>query len=892
MVILLAAMVAATTVSAAAPARDASDLFLRAYLQIQEGDAAFDRSDYNAAQSRYQDALTTLKDVENVQPDWNPHIISFRQRYCEQRINESKVKLSGGGTPSVKPPVTAPPTTTTAPAITAPAVPSRERDLSSEVDRLRAQVQRMQTERPALTPAPAPTTTKPAATESERVHQLESELADMRRQVQQVLGDKSAMPPPAPLPSGNAQKVLELTDQMGTLRSQLQQMLAERTQWEQSRQDLGRLQAERASLLRQLQEKDQRLAAGPAVMESQQLKTTQEQLAQSARTIEAMRSESKQLSLKLAVAEHDTRAQTAKVAELTPLTGQLSGAKADAEKLRKQIAEKDQQIADKSKALESKALDLARAQDQLKDLVGYQKSNAELKTDLGKAKDQLKDLASLQKTSADLQKSSADLKTQLSKTQALASLTDGRDQQFTAQVERLQKELQELKPKLADAKRKNTKLQELMNVGGDREQLAQLASLRRQLDEIRPKLADAEKKNADLQKQAAVSAGDREQLAQLDGIKRQLEEAERRVSDKTKERTVLEKENALLRSSLDQKIAEVKTAGSTGADRKMMTDLEKELRDLKGQLAVLELGTRKLSPVEEAFLKKTEVVVRPSDEKGISGEISANIRAKERAMAQFAALDEARGIKHQPVVTLAQAGPPPGNVATDAGGAPGPKTTSPPLQPDQGSSAKLPPELKALVDEARELYNQKKFDEASAKYREVLKRDSDNLFGLSNLAVIRFQQDRLEEAEHLLNRALQIAPDDGYSHSIIGIIYFKQDRLDDAIGELTRAIKLNPNNGEAHNFLGIACWRKGWRSAAEQELRRAIELRPDYADAHYNLAVIYATQKPPYIGLAKFHYRKTLDLGRPRDPSLERALAGESSAGEKPGEKKTGNGKK
>ncbi|MCX7827091.1 MAG: tetratricopeptide repeat protein, partial [Verrucomicrobiae bacterium] len=141
-----------------------------------------------------------------------------------------------------------------------------------------------------------------------------------------------------------------------------------------------------------------------------------------------------------------------------------------------------------------------------------------------------------------------------------------------------------------------------------------------------------------------------------------------------------------------------------------------------------------------------------------------------------------------------------------------------------------------------------------------------------------------------LNRALQIAPDDGYSHSIIGIIYFKQDRLDDAIAELTRAVKLSPNNSEAHNFLGIACWRKGWRSAAEQELRRAIELRPDYADAHYNLAVVYAMQKPPFLGLAKFHYRKTLDLGRPRDPSLEKVLSGESSdekpSGEKPADAK------
>jgi len=217
--------------------------------------------------------------------------------------------------------------------------------------------------------------------------------------------------------------------------------------------------------------------------------------------------------------------------------------------------------------------------------------------------------------------------------------------------------------------------------------------------------------------------------------------------------------------------------------------------------------------------------------------------------------------------------------ATNTAVRPTPSQATTPPTPSAPVSAtpQLPADLKSLMDQARELYSRQQFEEAAAKYREILKLDPENISGLSNLAVIRFQQGRLEDAEHLLNRAIQIAPDDAYSHATVGIIYFKQDRIDDAIEELTHALKLNPNNVEAHNYLGIACWKKGWRSAAEQELRRAIEMRPDYADAHYNLAVIYATQKPPFLGLAKFHYRKTLDLGRPRDPNLEKTLTGETS---------------
>ncbi|MCX6898653.1 MAG: tetratricopeptide repeat protein [Verrucomicrobia bacterium] len=218
-------------------------------------------------------------------------------------------------------------------------------------------------------------------------------------------------------------------------------------------------------------------------------------------------------------------------------------------------------------------------------------------------------------------------------------------------------------------------------------------------------------------------------------------------------------------------------------------------------------------------------------------------------------------------------------VATDATNTairlgPSQATTPPPPSAPASATPRISADLEPLMDQARELYSRQQFEEAAAKYREILKLNPENISCLSNLAVIRFQQGRLEDAEHLLNRALQIAPNDAYSHATVGIIYFKQDRFDDAVEELTRSLKLNSDNAEARNYLGLACWKKGRSSAAEQELRRAIEIRPDYADAHYNLAVIYATQKPPFLGLAKFHYRKTLEFGRASDPDLENTLAG------------------
>lgn len=947
---------------AAAPARDASDLFLRAYLQIQEGDGAFERSDYAAAQSRYKDALAILKDIEAVQPDWNPHIISFRERYCDQRIAEAKARIAGGGAPAK---TSAPPSMmpTPVPAVAAPvrtmppaALPgavagppgsSQTPDLSQELERLRDQVRRMQAERPAApTPAPAP---KATAAEDDHVKKLESELADMRKQLQQFLGEKNQAPPPMAALNTDAQRVSEMTDQISTLRSQLQQLLAERSQWEQSRQEMARLQAERASLLAQLQDKDQRLAAGPAALDASQAKTLSEQLANSARTVEALRAESKYISLELSVAQDDLRDRDTKIAQLAPLADQLAAAKAENAKIREEVAAKDKQIMARQQALVAKSQDAARAELELKNLAALQQSNTNLRLSLGKVeslatlskgreqemsgqvdrlKQQLQDvrgqLTEAQRKEAEIvklrdelaaktleasraqeqaknltsfQKPGADQRLSLSKADALAAVALDRERESAAQVEQLKQQLKEAQAQLEEARRKP--VQPLTGLSkADRVTAAQLEEMKRKLDdaerrakadravaaqadEMKRRLEDAERRGSTDRAKA-----DRMAAAQVEDLKRKLEDAERRAADAAKDRVVLAKEKEVLRAAVEKKTAErQKLSESVAADRKKLASLEKKYRELNHQVSVLEMTSRKLSPEEEAFLKRTEVLVQPSAGPSVSGEINANVRrAKERALAQVAALDSPVALPAKPAPKFAQAAPAPETprVASDATNTAATtsrlKTTPPPPPPAARPAApEVPAELKPLVDEARQLFSQKKFEEAAAKYREILKRDPENLFGLSNLAVIRFQQERLEEAEHLLNRAIQIAPDDAYSHATIGIIYFKQERTDDAIEELTRALKLNPGNVEAHNYLGIACWKKGWRSAAEQELRRAIELRPDYPDAHYNLAVIYASQKPPFLGLAKFHYRKTLDLGRPRDPNLEKTLAGEPS---------------
>ncbi|HUI06507.1 MAG TPA: tetratricopeptide repeat protein [Verrucomicrobiae bacterium] len=209
-----------------------------------------------------------------------------------------------------------------------------------------------------------------------------------------------------------------------------------------------------------------------------------------------------------------------------------------------------------------------------------------------------------------------------------------------------------------------------------------------------------------------------------------------------------------------------------------------------------------------------------------------------------------------------------------------------PTAPKATEKAKAAPDARTLLNEARAALALKDFDGAAAKYDAVLKLEADNVVALSNLGVIRYKQGRLDEAERDLRKAVAAAPNDSNTRSLLGVIYFRKGLIEESFNELTRAVALDPRNAEAHNYLGIVLSEKGWGAAGEQEIRRAIELDPQYADAHFNLAVIYAKERTPKVELARYHYRKALDMGAQPDPELEALLKKLSEKSAEPAEPK------
>ena len=179
-----------------------------------------------------------------------------------------------------------------------------------------------------------------------------------------------------------------------------------------------------------------------------------------------------------------------------------------------------------------------------------------------------------------------------------------------------------------------------------------------------------------------------------------------------------------------------------------------------------------------------------------------------------------------------------------------------------------------LIAEAEKDLRAGRFSEAEQKYQQALATDQDNVVVLSSLASAQVEQGNLAEAEKTLGTALVRDPNDAFSLFVLGRVRFEQGRVDEAMTALSRSAHLDGSRAETFNLLGIAMSQLGLREPAETALRRAVQLAPNYASAHHNLAVVYSTQNPPSLGLARWHYDKAIGGGHRSDPALEARLKG------------------
>ena len=522
--------------------------------------------------------------------------------------------------------------------------------------------------------------------------------------------------------------------------------------------------------------------------------------------------------------------------EKETLTGRLQETNSKLEKAQTELQknrEAEKQVRDQ----------LAQAQESLKKVQSAGNADGKAAEALRAEIAQLKNAVALAeegRAAAEKEKDAASAKLGEANTQ-IAAVTKERDElvaelkdakQATERVQVLVAENSDLQKKLAEAEKT---VREISEDKPKKEQ--EIADVRRQVEQLRQQLAASHKQNhefevtvADLRTQLEDAANDL-QKAKLTGAN-------------PEETARLTKENEMLRSIVMRERQQ--DARREQARKLMLAEFDKlqiKSETLNQQIEFLAQPVAKLTPEELALLRQPEV------------KISDSTPDAPAVTASFAIAKDAP--------PTAVAAPPQNAAAAPATPGPNVETTFNPAVPN---------DLIPIARKAKENFDSGKFRASEKLYEQILAKSPNNLYALSNLGAVYFRTGRLKAAELTLKKAVTLAPQDEFSRRTLGIVYYRQAKYDEAVTELTKALAINPKSYIAHNYLGITASEKGWQEAAEKEMLEAINANPEYVDAHYNLAVIYATNKPPAKELAKRHYSKAMELGAEANPSLEKLI--------------------
>jgi len=571
----------------------------------------------------------------------------------------------------------------------------------------------------------------------------------------------------------------------------------------------------------------------------------------------------------------ETAAPSAKPAVLDPAAArrEISILKRKVESLENAIILKDAKLKEALSAVPSpeETQQLATLE---ANLSGLRQENANLKSAIDKATTRLMGAnTGLAKAKADAEKAQADLaKAQAETEKTNEALAQAVEEAKTAKAKANDRQAKRLENKLADKQE---------NLAKTEKELASLATAHKALEselksfkkgsrekDLQAQVGSLQKELSGNQKDLEKASGD---VAALKSDKISLEEELKSFKKGNREKE-LEAEVGSLEKQLANSNSKLKETASNLASAENSND------SLGDQLKAFQKGSREkefrnyISSLEKRLAKAERKNTNPaSKRKGLTGIF--NWQKSDRAeKAQAAELQNRIDTLRSRLEILEAEKIPYTDEEKKLFAEP--NTGDQPVNTLQAKVATLPEGGADDFKAGQAALIEAKFGEAEQKFLHVLKLDEENPLTLGNLALAQMEQGNYEGAEASLTRALKNDDEDAFSLSLIGTLRYRQKKYDEARDYLAKAVKLNPEDSRAQHFLGSALNNLGQRKAAETALSKAVQIKPGYSEAHHNLAVVYATQNPPFIALAKFHYEKAVAGGHKKNADLEKILNG------------------
>ena len=184
------------------------------------------------------------------------------------------------------------------------------------------------------------------------------------------------------------------------------------------------------------------------------------------------------------------------------------------------------------------------------------------------------------------------------------------------------------------------------------------------------------------------------------------------------------------------------------------------------------------------------------------------------------------------------------------------------------------PDLEALFKEGRQLFRDRKYQEAISYFERVLKHDPDQAEVHDALAMAHFVLKQYELAIEHFSRVAQLQPMNASVLVNMGAVYNRKEDFQKAAEILKKAVAKDGKAIEAYYNLGIAYRGLKQFPMSVNAYKEALRLNPRMLDALQNLGNVLLEMNNPKAAIEQ--YKKALEL----NPEFVRAQRGLARAEE------------
>ena len=172
--------------------------------------------------------------------------------------------------------------------------------------------------------------------------------------------------------------------------------------------------------------------------------------------------------------------------------------------------------------------------------------------------------------------------------------------------------------------------------------------------------------------------------------------------------------------------------------------------------------------------------------------------------------------------------------------------------------------IRSAFDEGVKLGNEGKFDEAIAKFNEVIAALPKCAECYANIGEFHSRKKEYDQAEAAYKKAIETNPSFAAAYSGLATLYNQQKKFKEAQEMSALATKHTTAGGgtvgpETLVNQGVIAWNSNNFPEAQEKFEAAVKAKPDYADAHFMLGKVYinlgklpeaATEFETYLKLA------------------------------------------